>query len=349
MKKNLSLLTFLLFAKITFAQISITQSDMPSANDTIRYSTAAAIGVNFDPKQTGANQTWDFSKLTTLNIGLFEYKNSLTTPYLFYFINKIGLKAPDIGANTISLTDVYQFYTKNNNVFKTEGQGYSYNKVPLANNYVDDDEIYQFPLNFKDRDSSTFYFDYKLADLTQFVNYAQNGYRINEADAWGSITTPYKKYDNVLRVKTKVVTYDSIKISGFPIVTNRTTIEYKWLSKTEKIPVLEISGTEVLGNFTPTTIRFRGVEKKISSSQDIDNQTNIAISPNPVSDVLTFKSDIDFSDYQIVNTLGEVVQRGNINDGENQISVRELTMGTYFIAFSYKNKSDFKIVKISKL
>jgi hypothetical protein len=34
-------------------------------------------------------------------------------------------------------------------------------------------------------------------------------------------------------------------------------VEYKWLSTAEKIPVLEVIGTEIAGVFTPTTIKYR--------------------------------------------------------------------------------------------
>lgn len=50
------------------------------------------------------------------------------------------------------------------------------------------------------------------------------------------------------------VTAASINM-GFP--NNR--VEYRWLSNSEKIPVLEVTGTEVAGVFTPTTIRYRDI------------------------------------------------------------------------------------------
>jgi hypothetical protein len=240
MKKLYSLILFLLVTHVSSAQITITQADMPAINDTIRFTNAPVANLNFVPTNTGANKTWDFSTLGYTSQDVNQYKSSFSTPYLLYFLNKIGLKIPDIGFTGFQLTNMYAFYTKSATLFKNEGLGYTYNNVPLANNYIDDDEIYQFPLQFNRRDSSTFYFDFKLLDLTNNLNYAQNGYRINEVDGWGSITTPYKNYPSVLRVKSRIQTYDTITLSGFPIVTRRTSIEYKWLSNTEKIPVLEI-------------------------------------------------------------------------------------------------------------
>ncbi|MGL5888481.1 MAG: hypothetical protein ACRC3B_01270, partial [Bacteroidia bacterium] len=76
---------FLLFCLFIFccngnAQITITQSDMPTANDTIRYCNADPTAA-FTPTATGANYTWNFQNLTETSQGLYEYVNSISTPY----------------------------------------------------------------------------------------------------------------------------------------------------------------------------------------------------------------------------------------------------------------------------
>ena len=161
MKKKYFTLLFSFVAHAIFAQITITQADMPSINDTIRFTNAPVNSLNFVPTNTGANKTWDFSTLGYTSQEVNQYKSSFSTPYLLYFLNKIGLKIPDIGFAGFQLTNMYAFYTKSALLYKNEGLGYTYNNVPLANSYIDDDEIYQFPLQFNRRDSSTFYFDFK--------------------------------------------------------------------------------------------------------------------------------------------------------------------------------------------
>jgi hypothetical protein len=333
MKNLFSLTLFLLGAYTNFAQITISQSDMPSVNDTIRYTNAPVNTLNFVPTNTGANKTWDFSTLGMTSQDVNQYKSSFSTPYLLYFFNKIGLKIPDIGFTRLQLTNMYAFYTKSATVFKNEGLGYTYNNAPLANSYIDDDEIYQFPLQFNDRDSSTFYFDFKLLDLTNTINYAQNGYRINEVDGWGSITTPYKLYSNVLRVKSKIQTYDTLTVSGFPIVTKRMTVEYKWLSNTEKIPVLEITGVEIGANFTPTSVKYRDKLRPLTSQNDLVSaaKTGFTVYPNPANTeiMLHLNSEVPQRLY-ILNNRGQVILKKDITKTQN-IDIQALENGLYFV------------------
>jgi PKD repeat protein len=238
------------------AQITITQAAMPSANDTIRYSSVAPAGVNLNIQQKGASQSWDYSKLVANGQDIYRYAAANNTPYLLYFFNQVGLKTADsLGAGPVMLKNIYSFFTKNSTVFKQEGIGYSYQGFPLAAQNKDDDEIYQFPLKYGDSDVSTYNFRFVIpGNLLTFV---QAGVRTNVVDGWGSIVTPYKTYPNVLRVKTLVNGTDSLITQFGRVPIPRRQVIYKWLSADEKIPVLEMTGTETGGNFTATQIRYR--------------------------------------------------------------------------------------------
>ena len=246
------------------AQITITQSAMPSGGDTIRYSSAGLSGLVLDLANKGANRTWDYSSLTPSGQDIYNYQSANRTPYLLYFFGQIGLKTADsIGINPIVLKNIYAFYTKNSTVFKQEGIGYSYQGIPLSARNIDDDEIYQFPLGYGDSDVSTF--NFRFAIPGNIFTYVQAGVRTNIVDGWGSIKTPYKTYPSVLRVKTIVNGTDSLITQFAKIPVPRRQVIYKWLSTDEKIPVLEMTGTEVGGVFTPTQIRYRDRYRGLSS------------------------------------------------------------------------------------
>lgn len=254
--KKLPLFALLVLAGRLNAQITITQTSMPAADDTIRYSSAAAAGLSLNIQQKGASQSWDYSKLVANGQDIYRYASANKTPYLLYFFNQIGLKTADsLGAGPIMLKNIYSFYTKNATVFKQEGIGYSYQGFPLAAQNKDDDEIYQFPLKYGDSDVSTF--NFRFAIPGNIFTYVQAGVRTNVVDGWGSIVTPYKTYPNVLRVKTLVNGTDSLITQFGKVPIPRRQVIYKWLSADEKIPVLEITGTETAGNFTANQIRFR--------------------------------------------------------------------------------------------
>jgi hypothetical protein len=240
------------------AQITITSASMPAANDTIRYSTASPSGIGTSWKTKGGNQTWDFSTLTSTGQALNEYKSANKTPYAFYFFGQIGQKTADsLGGGPFLFKNIYSFYSKSTTVFKAEGLGYTISGIPLASMYSDEDEIYQFPLQYNDSDVSKFRFVFSIPGQTLFT-FIQAGKRTNVVDAWGSIKTPYKTYNDAIRVFTIVDEVDTLATQFSKTPIPRKTVSYKWLATSEKIPVLEIIGTlSANGTFTPTVINYR--------------------------------------------------------------------------------------------
>ena len=243
------------------SQITISSTHMPGSGDTLRYSLAQASSVNTAAlNATGANQTWDFSQLTPQSQGLNEYKLALqiNPAYsLFFGLTAYGLKTFDtLNLGTIQLTKGYDFLAKNNSVFKAVGRGLTYQNLPVPSFYTDDDEIYQFPLQFGDNDSSTFRVAFDLAGTLGLV---QKGSRRNQVTGWGSITTPYGTF-NALKVETTVWQTDSISIGGFglpPIPSTR--VWYSWWSTATEMPIFEARGNVLPFSTAPvfTEYRFR--------------------------------------------------------------------------------------------
>jgi len=257
MRKSILFLSLSCISLSIQAQIQITSAAMPAAGDTVRFSSASPIGLNLNLAKKGASQSWDYSNLVSTGQDISQYVSANKTPYLFYFFNQIGQKTADsFGVGQFSFRNIYSFYSKSSTVFKAEGLGYEFSSIPLASNYTDEDEIYQFPLAYGDSDVTTFRFKFSIPGQN-FFSVVQKGKRTNIVDGWGSIKTPYKTYTDVLRVKTIVDEIDSIVSSFGGTAFPRKQVVYKWLSADEKIPVLEITGTEALGVFTAQQIRFR--------------------------------------------------------------------------------------------
>ena len=260
MKKIILLLVLFLFYSMTQAQITITSSDMPSANDTLRYSIAnvdTLITNNY--KKTGPNYIWDYSKLKPSSQAIDKYELASATPYKLYFLTKpgeYGVKVLDsINLVVVTLRNIYDFYNKSALSFSADGMGITFSGLPYGASYQTKDVIYKFPLNFSDLDSNAFYFNMSI--IGQF-SYIRQGYRISEVDGWGSVTTPFGTF-NCLRIKSTIHEIDSVKTSliPFPIGFPNNQVEYKWFAKGEKIPVLQITGTLTGSNFTPNAVRYR--------------------------------------------------------------------------------------------
>ena len=263
MKKLLILIAFVFSVK-AYAQPSIGSSNMPQNGDTLRYTIAfpdSAVLTSFN--NTGTNQNWQFGNLVPDRQGLAEYFASNQTPY--NVSNRTAeLLTDTLSLGAISLFDVYNFYNNSSSEYALDRRGFSIpNPIPLpppfnvirqAPTFTDKDEVYQFPLSYLDRDSSTFDFNYSNTLAGIFVS--SSGYRINEVEAWGSITTPYGTF-TCIKVKTDIVSYDTVSFGTTNFGLNSHQREYKWLSPQLRYPVANLSGTVVAGVFIPGTIQYR--------------------------------------------------------------------------------------------
>jgi len=245
------------------AQITITKSHMPKSGDTIRYSEAPMTDLP-DLTKTDTNYNWDFSEMGMQSQGLYEYKASFQTPYIINFgFSALGLKIADsIGSGQMALKNLYNFYKSTNTQFETVGIGFQYGSFPLpqSGKYSKKDIIYKFPLTYNDKHTNDFEAKVPITlVLVPVGDFYIKGTRTTEVDGWGKISTPYVTDEECIRIKSVIEETDSIVISTLNIDLAIPTkkIEYKWLSKSERIPILEVSGTEVLGNFVPTYIRYR--------------------------------------------------------------------------------------------
>lgn len=268
MKKIVNCGIAMFFAVQLNAQISINQNHMPQAGDTLRYSVAAldtAVLLNF--QNSGANQSWQFDSLQAIRQGVSRYYNSSQTPYSNQVSNRIAEKLADtLSMGGIDLYDVYEFYNLDSNEFAKDYRGATvptaFGNISIAPNFSDKDEIYQFPLNYQDRDSSTFNFTFNNVFPPAYL--ASSGYRINEVDAWGTLITPYDTF-NCIRVITDVVAYDTVSFGTTNFGISSHIREYKWLTTQFGIPALTVSGNVVAGTFIPSNVRYRDSIRNVPS------------------------------------------------------------------------------------
>lgn len=297
MKLRLLSALILLFG-LSQAQITITSTNMPVAGDTARMSLAsvAALATNTSLTSytaTGANFTWNFDSLKATGQVMRTFVPAIQTPY-FFFGTGFGEKVADsisipIPSIPITLKDIYNFYKKTSGSFYVDGMGISIFGIGFPNFYSDKDELYTFPLNYTDRDSTTFKFSTLTNSLIPFA-YKKHGHRITEADGWGTINTPYGSFQ-CLRVVTTQYSIDTIK-ANIPVGTFTLPINfgfpnyvrsYQWLTLTEHVPILEISGNFMFNNFVPSQVRYRDNLRYFAGVNEMEKQLALAIYPNPAT------------------------------------------------------------------
>lgn len=69
---------------------------------------------------------------------------------------------------------------------------------------------------------------------------------------------------------------------------------------------------------------------------------NTQVFPNPVEDLLTIKSQINYTNYTVYNTLGSVVQSGTIST--NSIDFSALSNGIYILSLIDKNTRHYRTI-----
>lgn len=353
MKRNYLLLSglFSFFSLFSQSPISLSNSNMPSSGDTLRYSNARLSSVG-SYTQTGTNFSWNFSTLDPSSQGVRQFKAGLQTPYAFYFynFNEYGEKIADtVGVGAFSFTDYYNFYKKQTSpsAFVADGVGITYQSVPVASYYSDKDELYNFPLTYPKYDSTTFRFS--TPSNTQIpVRYSKTGYRVTVVDGWGTVTTPFGTA-NCLRLVTTQYSKDTVRFNNFPFGFTNNQRSYQWVTTTTKIPFLEISGAYNNGSFTMAQARYRDSARTIVGIHEYDNNEFVSVYPNPVRDQLFLSLPLkERTIAEVFNINGSLLASYAIepNNGLQSIKTSELKTGVYTIKISNSNYVRFlKFVK----
>lgn len=366
--KKLILIALVLISALTNAQITITSTNMPVSGDSARVSLPTIPSLlnpaNTNYTLTGANFFWKFDSLNTNNQAVRQFQPSSASPYFFYFFfpkygEKIqdsvpGLPAIPLGTVSLTMKNIWNFYKKvSTTSFNAEGTGMTISGIPVGATYTDEDELYEFPLNYGNRDSTTFKLSTPSTSLIPFV-YKKRGYRITQADGWGNVRTPLGTQP-CLRVVTTQYSQDTIMLTS-PITLNipfpNYVRSYQWLTIGEKIPYFEVSGNLVGGNFTPTMVRYRDIPRSFAGINEMqEQQLAFAIYPNPTINelnILVPKSK-DLS-LEVYNLSGQLIVKKNLSNNEilnkHTIDISGLSQGLYNGKLSDgKSVQNFKFIK----
>ena len=313
MRQTFTLFALAVLPALAQAQVSpiIDRTDMPATTttvDSLRLSVASpALPATAPPlTRRGANQIWNYSTLTPASQRVESFVSAssvIATSLTYAFIfgpfggaNRATVASPQAlplpVALPIPITDSYQFYATSvagvaQQDFRSVGFGASLNGSAIPVTYASaaqQDVIYRFPLSFASlADSSNSFFSTPAAVAT--VGYlSQKRKRVNTPDAWGTLTTPFGTFQTV-RVVTKLIDHDSVAIGGIPGqgIDIPLTREYKWLAKTQHVPLLTITTRTIAGTETVTGVEYRDIYRRIirTATRDAATDAVLTASPNP--------------------------------------------------------------------
>lgn len=329
------LVAYLAFASALSAQIVISEDDMPAVNDTLRYRTTLATGVDVD--FTGAGVTWNMSTLAPQLEGADTMVSVGSTPLLYqlYFNNpflypqnraNFAVKGVDFSLMAFSLSDVYDYFRADANGFFNVGFGANLNGLPTSVRRQPIDRIYAFPLEFGDTDVSNSSFN---VSVPTFLYFGQDQVRTTVVDGWGTLILPADTFE-VLRVKSTLQRTDTIFVNqvgtGFRIPEPET-IEYKWLAAGMGKPVLEVIA---IGG-VPVTAEFYYEPEDVITSVATAARTDLRVYPNPALGEV-FVSIASAGRLVLRDIAGRVVLERNVQAAVvERIDVSVLAEGSYIL------------------
>ncbi|MEZ4791779.1 MAG: T9SS type A sorting domain-containing protein [Flavobacteriales bacterium] len=333
--RQLLLALLLGLAASTSAQITIGEDDMPNANDTLRYRTTIATGV--DVALTGAGITWDFGQLNPMLEAADTTVSVSATPLLYqlYFNNPFlypqnradyGVKGTDFDFQAITLTDVYDYYRADANGFFNVGFGANVNGLPTSVRRQPTDRVHQFPMNYGNEEISASAFNLNIPGLFYF---GQDQVRSNEVDGWGTLYLPADTFA-VLRVKSTIQRSDTIYIqqlgTGFRLPEPET-IEYKWIAAGMGKPVLEVI---TVGGIATTAEFFYGPDD-ITTAVNTLRMEGPQVYPNPARNEVFVPVAMD-GHLILRDATGRAVLERNVRAGSlERVELVSLANGTYAV------------------
>lgn len=324
----------LLLVQPASAQITITAADMPVNGDTLRYSYSNPLTTTVDYTQTGANMSWDFSAEIPVAQDVDTYKSAAQVNITYAATispTAYGFKVADsLPGAPIPVTDVYNFFNKKTgpNRFVIEGFGAVITGFPTPVTYSDEDEVYYFPLEFNDYDSSYFKLSKNLAGLGSF---SQEGYRRTRVDGWGTIVTPLSSTPvQVIRVRSEVVEQDTVRFGPTTLGIPRHYVEYKWLANGQHYPMMFVTTNVVAGNETPGSVRYRDSKRSLAITGTQPAVRQIALYPNPAAQVVNLKVPASWTAYsvELFDAQGKLLQ---VQQNQSAINTSQLPGGQYFV------------------
>jgi len=363
MNKSTLSVILILIAKISFAQITITNADMPNAGDSIVLSTADNNSVTF-PILADSNVTWDYSTLvpTLQMFDKYDSPMTFTSPFnlLFNVINtsygRDNYDLTSINIPIVQLTDAYDFFKESSSSLKQIGSGFTINSVPLPFYYTSPDVHYNFPINYLDTDSCDFKYGLPIPMLGY---YGQKGHRVNTINGWGNLITPFGSFQSLL-VTSKIDAIDTIYFDTLSFGTNfprATRYEFKWLANGMKAPVLQINATEGNASLLATNIQYidslRSNVPHVGIAEN-NNPINFKTYPNPTSELLTIEYVLNKDNYtsiyisdivgkKVKTVCNEMQTKGQFR---KQINLSDLSPGSYIIIVQMANEISTQKISI---
>lgn len=254
---------FLLFFTESNAQPTLTYAgNGPQAGQSFTYYQSTTPPSS--PGSSGANQTWDFSSVSTTGvIGTVSWVVPSETPY--------GDDFPS-AAVAFDFLGNYEYVTSNSLGYSEIGIENSIDKGIFTDAQIQG----VFPFTYQNSFSDSFALIITSAGQ---INYAVGSGTV-VADAYGNLMTPFGNYQNVLREKLYNTQIDSIVLEGSTEITRIDQAIYLYFAQGDSYPVMDITFDTSFGVGTTTLCSFAVPVTEGVNPVSLFEQ-NLHLFPNP--------------------------------------------------------------------
>lgn len=332
---------------IGFAQITVTSSDFPVAGDTALVSSSNET--TLDLVTTGPNAIWDFSTINISDQTIDTFFNVANADFLVqtvfnntwlnpnhksdYYAPFSGGALAQLGQFGIGIQSPMQYTkVKTDSVYNT-GISFVVQGQTLPAKADTIDTQYYLPMTYGDSWSGHSYINLDLNPAFDAI-YRRHQTRNTIIDGYGTITTPFGTFD-AIRVKSFVSGTDSIYIGTFSTWTALPTpdqIEYQWFANGQKIPVFSVVTSDIAGNETITSIRFKDHERFFASVEE--NEFSARIYPNPAANSFAVSFDQIPELLEIRDVSGQLVYSSIPSSNIINIDASNWNAGLYVVQTS---------------
>lgn len=297
------IVVFLLSSNILIAQYN--SSDFLNAGDSLRISTSNILFQQYAFDSTGVDILWDFSGLEAETQTVLYFNDPQSFGYQlpwcllngiifncgasFDELTNIGVRQLDtLQIGGIGIQNSVSHYKKDTEAYVNTMNAFQLNlgfPIPIIQELTEKDTLFRFPVVFGDSYQTV---NYSSSDFTQLgVPFKQSRRQIKQhnVDAMGTIVTPFGSFSDAIKMRTDIITYDTITIDSIIIPTERQSVEYRWFTTQLPYPVLETSGLVVAGIPLITNIQYIDSLRCVAPSAlfgylpllpEIDSSTGIA-------------------------------------------------------------------------
>ncbi len=316
MKKTITFFAInLLLVSLLISQPTLTSTGVsPIIGDSYNLSSTNYVS----PGNSGANQTWDLSSLSTTSTATISVVNTSTTPQ--------GNSFPNANLALSYGNSMFQYVKTSPTALQNMGLSNSTITMPYSN----PEDLLRFPFTYNDTYSDTW--------ATQFMSggymFYRSGTTTITADGYGTLITPAGTYTNTLRISV-LQTYQDSAYMGMPYLISYTNQQYMWYREGLRGHIASLysltssSSSNEGGTYVDITV---GVDDLSSFNH------SVSLSPNPTSDKIKIDFELNENkliDIQIFNTSGQLVKKVQTNPlskGLHSLTmdVDELSEGIYF-------------------